>query len=80
MTGTERVRSFRDSASVLFLAASLLALALTGCSGMSSRETTNTAIGAGVGGLGGALLSGGDGWATMGGAVAGGVVGNVLTD
>ncbi len=58
----------------------VIAVALTACSGMSSRETTNTAIGAGAGALGGALLSDGDGWATLGGAVAGGVIGNVLTD
>lgn len=39
----------------------------------------NTLIGAGLGMLGGAILSGGDPWATIGGAAAGGLVGNVAT-
>lgn len=69
------LRSLAKMGCVLALAATI-----TACSGMSSRETTNTAIGAGLGGLGGAVLSGGDGWATAGGAVAGGVLGNILTD
>lgn len=58
----------------------VLTAGLAGCADMSSRETRNTAIGAGVGGLGGAILSGGDPWVTGGGAVAGGVIGNILTD
>ncbi|HEX7871423.1 MAG TPA: hypothetical protein VF475_00835 [Sphingobium sp.] len=39
----------------------------------------NTIIGVGLGLLGGALLSGGDPWATIGGAAAGGVIGNATT-
>ncbi|HEX7855193.1 MAG TPA: hypothetical protein VF503_16010 [Sphingobium sp.] len=39
----------------------------------------NSLIGAGLGLLGGAILSGGDPWATLGGAAAGGLVGNVTT-
>lgn len=55
---------------------------MAGCAmnGMSPRAERNTALGAGVGALGGALISGGDAWTTIGGAVAGGVIGNVMTD
>lgn len=47
---------------------------LSGCAGMS-RQDTNTALGAGIGGLAGSALIGGTA-ATVGGAVIGGVVGN----
>ncbi|VVE32641.1 hypothetical protein PEP31012_03754 [Pandoraea eparura] len=53
---------------------------LAGCGGMTPRESRNTAVGAGVGALGGALISGGDLGTTVGGAVVGGVIGNVVTD
>ena len=43
-------------------------------------KTRNTVIGAGLGGVAGALLSDGDAWATLGGAAAGGVLGHVITD
>ncbi len=46
-----------------------------GCSGMTPREK-NTAIGAGVGAVGGAVLSGGSAIGTVGGAAIGGVIGN----
>ena len=46
-----------------------------GCDGMS-RRGTDTAIGAGVGGVAGAVLTGGSAVGTVGGAVVGGVVGN----
>lgn len=49
--------------------------ALTGCSNMSQRDK-NTAIGAGVGAVGGAVLTGGSGLGTAGGAAVGGVIGN----
>ncbi|HEX7854417.1 MAG TPA: hypothetical protein VF503_12050 [Sphingobium sp.] len=39
----------------------------------------NTLLGMGLGLLGGAIMSGGDPWATIGGAAAGGVIGNVAT-
>lgn len=51
------------------------ALALGGCSNMSARER-NTAIGAGVGAVGGAALTGGSALGTVGGAAVGGVIGN----
>ncbi len=58
------------------IAASLaLALTLSSCAGMSTREA-NTAVGAGVGAVGGALLTNGDPFATVGGAVVGGVIGH----
>jgi osmotically inducible lipoprotein OsmB len=51
------------------------ALALGGCSNMSQRDK-NTAIGAGVGAVGGAALTGGSAAGTVGGAAVGGVIGN----
>ena len=60
-------------------AASMLAVAvllgLGGCGGMSTRDK-DTAIGAGVGAVGGAVLTGGSALGTVGGAAVGGVIGN----
>ncbi|MHB1075835.1 glycine zipper 2TM domain-containing protein [Thiobacillus sp.] len=50
-------------------------LGLGGCSGMSARDKS-TAIGAGVGAVGGAVLTGGSAVGTVGGAAVGGVIGN----
>jgi osmotically inducible lipoprotein OsmB len=50
-------------------------LALGACSGMSARDES-TAIGAGVGAVGGAVLTGGSPVGVVGGAVVGGVIGN----
>ena len=50
-------------------------LNLGACAGMSDRDK-NTAIGAGVGGVAGAVLTGGSAVGTVGGAVVGGVIGN----
>lgn len=44
-----------------------------------ANKTGNTLLGAGIGALGGALISDGDTWGTIGGAVAGGVIGNVAS-
>jgi osmotically inducible lipoprotein OsmB len=52
-----------------------LLLGLSACSGMSQRDK-NTAIGAGVGAIGGAVLTGGSTAGTVGGAAVGGVIGN----
>jgi osmotically inducible lipoprotein OsmB len=57
----------------------LAGAAQTEANAMGRRETRNTAIGAGVGALGGYLVSGGDTLGTVGGAVAGGVIGNLVT-
>lgn len=48
---------------------------LGGCAGMSSQDK-NTAIGAGVGAVGGAVLTGGSAVGTVGGAAVGGLIGN----
>lgn len=64
----------------LFLSGALaaaLVLGLGACSGMSSRDKS-TAIGAGVGAVGGAVLTGGSAVGTVGGAAVGGVIGNQL--
>ncbi len=52
---------------------------LIGCSGMSARDR-NTAIGAGVGAVGGAALTGGSALGTVGGAAVGGVIGHEVGD
>jgi osmotically inducible lipoprotein OsmB len=53
----------------------VLAGSLQGCSGMTTRDK-NTAVGAGVGAVTGALLTGGSSLGTVGGAAIGGVIGN----
>ena len=50
-------------------------LSLGACSGMS-KQGQNTALGAGVGAVGGAILTGGSALGTVGGAAVGGVVGH----
>lgn len=61
-----------------YLVSSLAVAALLGlsaCSSMSQRDQ-NTAIGAGVGAVGGAILTGGSAVGTVGGAAVGGFIGN----
>lgn len=53
----------------------LLALSGAACSGMSTRDK-NTATGAAIGGVAGAVLTGGSTAGTVGGAAVGGVIGN----
>jgi len=53
-------------------------LGLGGCGDMSKRDK-DTAIGAGVGAVGGAVLTGGSAAGTIGGAAVGGVIGNQVT-
>lgn len=60
------------------VAASALLIALGGCAGMSAQDK-NTAIGAGVGAVGGAVLTGGSAVGTVGGAAVGGVIGHEVT-
>jgi osmotically inducible lipoprotein OsmB len=48
---------------------------LAGCAGMSTQDK-DTAIGAGAGAVGGAVLTGGSAIGTVGGAVVGGVIGH----
>jgi osmotically inducible lipoprotein OsmB len=56
-------------------AIALLALSIGACSGMSTRDK-NTAAGAAIGGVAGAVLTGGSTTGTVGGAAVGGVIGN----
>jgi len=55
--------------------AAAMLLGLCGCGDMSARDR-DTAIGAGVGAVGGSVLTGGSAAGTVGGAVVGGVIGN----
>jgi len=59
-------------------AAAISLAALTGCSGMTTQDR-NTAIGAGVGGVAGAALTGGSALGTVGGAAVGGVIGHEVS-
>ena len=51
------------------------AASVSACSGMTTQGR-DTAIGAGVGAVGGAVLSGGSALGTVGGAAVGGIVGH----
>lgn len=50
---------------------------LGGCAGMSARDQ-NTAAGAGIGAVAGAVLTGGSAVGTVGGAAVGGLIGNQI--
>ena len=52
-----------------------LFLGLAGCAEMSSQDK-NTAVGAGAGAVGGAILTGGSAIGTVGGAAVGGIIGH----
>jgi osmotically inducible lipoprotein OsmB len=65
----QKIQKFTLSAVVLVLAG------LGGCAGMSTQDK-NTAIGAGVGAVGGAVLTGGSTMGTIGGAAVGGIIGH----
>ncbi len=61
-----------------FAASALVAvvlLGLGGCSEMTTRER-DTAIGAGIGAVGGNVLTGGSTAGTIGGAAVGGIIGS----
>lgn len=58
----------------------LLSFALVGCASHQSRKTSNTLMGAGLGAAAGAVVSGGDPLYAVGGAAAGGLLGNILTE
>jgi len=57
------------------LFAAIATLALSACANMTTQQK-NTSIGAAVGGVAGAVLTGGSSIGTVGGAVVGGVIGN----
>ena len=63
----------RKTKGILFAMAVLLSL--SACSNMTAQQK-NTSIGAAVGGVAGAVLTGGSSIGTVGGAVVGGVIGN----
>ena len=54
-----------------------LVMSLTACAGMSNHEK-NTAAGAGIGAVAGAILTGGSAVGTVGGAAVGGVIGHEI--
>jgi osmotically inducible lipoprotein OsmB len=66
-----------QSVAIRFTVTAML-LGLVGCAGMSSQDK-NAAIGAGVGAVGGSILTGGSAVGTVGGAVVGGVIGHEVT-
>lgn len=51
-----------------------MVLGLGGCAGMSTKDQ-NTVVGASVGAVGGAVLTGGSAIGTVGGAAVGGLIG-----
>ena len=53
----------------------LLIVGMSGCAGMSTRQK-NAAAGAAIGGVAGAVLTGGSSFGTVGGAAIGGVIGH----
>ena len=53
----------------------ILSLALGGCSNLTTRQK-NTAAGAAIGGVAGAVLTGGSTFGTVGGAAIGGIIGH----
>jgi osmotically inducible lipoprotein OsmB len=55
----------------------ILALSTSACGSMSTRGKS-TALGAGIGAVGGAVLTGGSAIGTVGGAAIGGVIGNQI--
>ena len=55
--------------------AAAMLLSLGGCAGMSHRDQ-NTMVGAGVGAVGGAILTDGSAVGTIGGAAVGGIIGH----
>ncbi|SEG88705.1 glycine zipper 2TM domain-containing protein [Marinobacterium lutimaris] len=61
----------------LRIVAVVMLIGLAGCAGMS-RQEQNTAIGAGVGAVGGSILTGGSTTGTLGGAAVGGFIGHEI--
>ena len=57
------------------VAITTIALGLSACENMS-RQEKSTAVGAGVGAIGGSVLTGGSTLGTLGGAAVGGLIGN----
>lgn len=66
----------KSNIATIAISAALL-IGLSACSGMSARDR-NTAIGAGAGAVGGAVLTGGSAIGTVGGAAVGGLIGREI--
>ena len=77
MTYSQTIHVLRRFA--LIAASSAMLAGLGACSGMSQQDK-NTAIGAGAGAIGGAVLSGGSTIGTLGGAAVGGLIGHEVND
>ncbi|MDR5610864.1 MULTISPECIES: osmotically-inducible lipoprotein OsmB [unclassified Arsenophonus] len=60
---------------LLMLISVISLMSITACSNMSKRDK-NTAIGAGIGAVGGAILTEGSGLGTVGGGAIGGLIGH----
>lgn len=67
------MKTIRQYGNFALAAASLMVLGA--CAGMSQHDKS-TAVGAGVGAVGGAVLTGGSALGTVGGAAVGGVIGH----
>lgn len=67
--------SYTFTRTISAVALLVAAVGLTACAGMTQQEK-NTAIGAGVGAIGGSILTGGSTTGTLGGAAVGGVIGH----
>lgn len=65
------------SKSLTWTAVLVLALSTSACGTMSTRGKS-TAVGAGIGAVAGAVLTGGSSVGTVGGAAIGGVIGNQI--
>ena len=70
------MKTIQKFAAGTFAAAILLGLGA--CAGMSAQDKS-TAIGAGAGAIGGAVLTGGSTLGTVGGAAVGGVIGHEVS-
>jgi osmotically inducible lipoprotein OsmB len=70
-----KTHTFIVSRGLAVLAITTLSLGLSACGNMS-RQDKNTAVGAGAGAVGGAVLTGGSTLGTLGGAAIGGLIGN----
>jgi osmotically inducible lipoprotein OsmB len=71
------MKTLQKVASSIVAAAMLLGLG--GCASMSEQDKS-TAVGAGVGAVGGAVLTGGSAVGTVGGAAVGGIIGHEVGD
>lgn len=67
--------SFNTKKIAAAMLAVTLAMSLSACSHWSKRDR-NTALGAGAGAVGGAVLSDGSALGTLGGAAVGGIIGH----